>query len=171
MENLKTCKECNIEKMSSEFYGSQGECKVCTKERVRRREEKLRQNPDWYEKEKARHRDKYYRLGYKELHKSTPENKKIIIERHNDKYPEKYHARNACQHIKKEKGNELHHWCYNELYHKDVIELNKADHALLHRYIKYDNELMMYRNLEGILLDTKESHLLLIKQIKELETV
>ena len=62
------------------------------------------------------------------------------------------------------KGNNLHHWSYNEEHWKDVIELSVENHNIAHRYITYDQERMMYRNLSGILLDTKESHIEYINQ-------
>ena len=60
--------------------------------------------------------------------------------------------------IIREKG-EIHHWSYNEEHYKDVIHLTKKEHSKAHRFIIYDQERMMYRNLEGILLETKERHL------------
>ena len=41
----------------------------------------------------------------------------------------------------------------------DVIELSVHDHHFLHRYIVYDQERMMYRDLDGVLLDSKEKHI------------
>jgi hypothetical protein len=52
-----------------------------------------------------------------------------------------------------------HHWSYNEEHQIDVIDLSQKDHFKAHRFIIYDQERMMYRNLEGVLLDTKEKHL------------
>lgn len=58
----------------------------------------------------------------------------------------------------KKEGFELHHWSYNKEHAKDVIELSVADHYFIHRYIIYDQERMMYRTRDGILIDTKEKH-------------
>lgn len=33
---MKICKDCNLEKVKEEFYGVQGECKSCTRDRVRK---------------------------------------------------------------------------------------------------------------------------------------
>lgn len=160
MEELKKCKDCFIEKDKSLFYKAQNECKECTKNRVRKRESVLKNDPKWVEKEKDRAREKYYRLGYKDLHKPTPENKAIAIKKHRDKYPEKYFAKNASYCLStKVKGNHLHHWSYNQEHYKDVIELSVKEHNKLHRFIVYDQERMMYRKLDGELLDTKEKHL------------
>ena len=57
------------------------------------------------------------------------------------------------------KENHLHHWSYNKEHWKDCIELSEKEHNLAHRYMIYDQERMMYRDLDGILLDTKEAHL------------
>jgi hypothetical protein len=165
---MKICKECKIEKESIDFYGIQGECKECTKKRVKIREENLRQNPEWLEKEKQRHRDKYYRLQYKEKHKPTSEKKKETMERYNNRYPEKRKAKNISQRIAPTiKGNELHHWNYNIEYAKDVIELSPKDHAKIHRFMKYDQKTFMYKDLNGNLLNTREKHEELIDKVLE----
>ena len=98
--------------------------------------------------------------------KENPEKDKIRIKVYRDKYPEKYKAHISSQRLPCTKGNHLHHWSYNEEHWKDCIELNVANHALLHRYIKYDQERYMYRNLVGVLLDTKQSHIDLLESLK-----
>jgi hypothetical protein len=55
-------------------------------------------------------------------------------------------------------GAEKHHWSYNKEHYKDVIWLSKKDHMKAHRFIKYDQERMMYRDLNGYLLETKARH-------------
>lgn len=158
---MKVCIKCGEKKEFSEYYGVQGDCKECTKKRVRIREAEKRKDPKWVKKEKERHQKKYHRLGYKDKHKPTPEAKKEAIRKYKDKYPEKYKAKNASQRMQKEvKENHLHHWSYNEEHHKDVIELTPKVHALIHRYMVYDQERMMYRSTEdNILLDSRELHL------------
>ena len=160
---MKQCKECKVLKDESLFYGVQGECKECTKKRIKKREALLRLNPEWLEKERLRSREKYYRLNYKEKYKPSPESKKETIDRFNRKYPEKLKAKNLASSLKpKTKGNHLHHWNYNTEFAKDVIELTPKDHAKIHRFIKYDKKTFMYKDLNGILLNTKEKHLNLI---------
>ena len=81
-------------------------------------------------------------------------------------YPEKCKARNKAQYLKKSfKENHLHHWSYNEEHYKDCIELDVKTHHLIHRFIVYDQERMMYRALDGLLLNTKELHLEYINKI------
>lgn len=169
---IKTCRKCGEHKQLNLFYthkqmkdGHLNICIDCVRERISKREKMLSQNTEWHEKEKERQREKYYRLAYKDIHKPTKEQKRIAIDTYKLKYPEKSKAKNASQHIKALKGNHLHHWSYNKEHYKDVIELSPKEHALLHRHIIYDQERMMYRNLNGFLLDTKESHIELLKTI------
>lgn len=176
---MKRCIICNIPQELSEYYkhpktvdGYLGKCKTCCKSQNKKREELLRQSPEWIEKEKTRHREKYHRLGYKEKHKPSSEKKKEIVNKYKNKYPEKYLAKNASQRIiKNDINNELHHWSYQEEFWKDVIELTIKEHNLLHRYVKYDQSVMMYRTLDGHLLNTKQSHLDLLIKIKEIEQI
>lgn len=163
---MKVCFKCDIEKDLGSFYKHKGmkdghlnKCIDCAKKDSDNREKELRKNPEWYETEKARHRDKYFRLGYKEKHKPTPEMKAMTMARYKNKYPEKVKAKIKSQRMKATvKGNQLHHWSYNEEHYKDVIELSVADHNKIHRYIVYDQERMMYRRTDNNkLLDTREA--------------
>ena len=152
MEN-KCCTKCGLEKPLTEYYahkqmadGHLNKCKDCTKKDVDEREKKLRNDSNWLEKEKSRQREKYNRLNYKEKHKKNSEVKKIDAKNYINNYPEKYKAKNKCQRIEvKVKGNHLHHWSYNKMHYKDVIELNPKIHALIHRYLKYDKSTFMYK--------------------------
>ena len=164
----KKCFKCKSEKPLKDFYkhpktadGHLNKCKICTrKDSNSNYNLKKEKDPSFLESERKRTRERYYRLGYKNKFKPSPERKRQIINNHKKKYPEKYKAKCASQSIKKKDSqNQLHHWSYNQRHWKDVIELSIEDHNYLHRQINYDQELMMYRDSKGNLLDTKESHL------------
>lgn len=173
-EKTKKCFKCEKELPITEFYkhpnmgdGHLNKCKSCTKNDTKKREEELRNNPEWVEKEKRRGREKYHRLGYKDLHNPSTEKKKEIMNRYEQKYPEKILAMKYTGiYLTKINGVHLHHWSYNQEDWLDVIELIPEEHYFLHRYIIYDQERMMYRTLEGVLLDTKEKHLEYFEEIK-----
>lgn len=164
----KVCFKCGELKELPLFYkhkmmsdGHLNKCIECTKNDSDKREKKLRNNLDWVEKEKIRAREKYYRLGYKDIHKPTQIEKKKAISNYNIKYPEKKFSRmKMAKKIKAKPGHNLHHWSYNKEHCLDVIELNVLEHNKLHRYIIYDQERLMYRRCDNNeLLDTKENHI------------
>ena len=162
---MKVCIKCKVKKEKSEFYPTQGDCKDCVKARVKARTDILKQDPEWLEKERLRGREKYHRLGCK---KPSPSQKKKAMDTYIAKFPEKAASRSMSSHLKPQvKGNHLHHWSYNDEHFKSVIELSVSDHNLLHRYIIYDQERRMYRNLQGSLLDTKESHIEIINELRK----
>jgi hypothetical protein len=176
MEELKekTCFKCKNTLLIDMFYkhpqmksGYLNKCIICTKNDVKKNEEKLKKNPEWVAKEKKRGRDKYYRLGYKDLYKLTPEKKKETIKKYNQKFPEKALARKYTEiFLTKNSDLHLHHWSYNQEDWLDIIELSIKDHYFLHRYITYDQERMMYRQLDGVLLDSKEKHIKYFNECK-----
>lgn len=169
----KVCSTCMVDKPASEYYGNKkaadgysSRCKDCVKKAARVSELKRISTPEGIEAERARHREKYYRLEYKDRNKPSPEAKRKIMQRYKAKYPEKYMAKNSSQHIKSGiEGVESHHWSYNEEHWKDVLFIGNSWHNLLHRHVIYDQEHMMYRCTHdegsfksGELLDTKERH-------------
>ena len=142
--------------------GLLGKCKACTKLDVRNREVKLLKNPEWVEKEQNRHREKYHRLEYREKHKPTPERKKKQIMAYTNKYPEKAAVRGKAKHIK---GFEAHHWSYNKEHQTDVIYVRPEEHYVLHRFLTYLPDRMIYQTRKGEMLDTREKHEAFIKSL------
>lgn len=168
---MRKCYKCNEFKSEDAFYNCKKkstECIPCTKVRQKLTREKMMLNPEWAEKERERNRLKYYRLGYREKHKPTPEKQKEISEKYRKNHPEKFEVRKLSSNLIPEtKGNNLHHWNYNIEFAKDVIELKVDDHYKIHRFIKYDKKTFMYKDLNGNLLDTREKHEEYIKKVLE----
>lgn len=165
MAVMKTCFKCGIEKSLNEFYkhsemadGHLGKCKNCTKNDTKTRTAILYSDPTFVEKERSRNREKYYRLGYREIYKPSYEQKKESIDRWANRYPEKVIANYKTQKMPRKQGYHLHHWSYLPEHRKDVIELSIQDHYTAHRFLIYDQERMQYRCLNGILLDTRQAH-------------
>lgn len=177
-EITKVCFRCGEEKPLSEFYkhqkmadGHLGKCKTCTKGDVKAREDELRDSdPEWVEAERARIRKKD-RLARLENRKGkvTSKQNKIKNANYKERYPEKYWGTLMAQRVaKSDPGNHNHHWSYNDDHLRDVIELTRGEHILVHRFIVYDQERKMYRRSDNnILLDTKEAHIEYLKSLSK----
>ncbi len=186
MDNNKKCFKCGISQPLESFYrhramrgGRLNKCKTCTKKDSINTHNEKSKDPEWVEKQRHRGREKYHRLNYRpslqpgfvKKEYMTPEQIKesarLKSRISRERYPEKKKAHSKSQRIKPPEGMHKHHWSYQEEHGKDIIFFSVFDHNLIHRHMIYDQERMMYRNLDGILLDTKESHEELLAKIKE----
>lgn len=173
----KVCRKCLLSKSILEFPNSKrykdgklNECKSCYLLYCNAKYKRLAESSNWLVLRNKGCRRRYSEFG-NYGYELCKEKKMVIKERSRAKYPEKEKARIKTRNAKAEvKGNQLHHWSYNEEHYKDTIELTRAEHYKLHRFLEYDQSYMMYRTLEGVLLNTKESHLDYFNSIKDKDT-
>ena len=153
---MKVCFKCNIEKEIGSFYvhnqmadGHLNKCIDCSKKDTRLRTEINTSTPEGIEKERARHRDKYKRLNYKEKQKIWDKDKP---------WKNSTTYKGLSKKFKTPKGYELHHWNYNTQYLEDVILMTIKQHRCLHRYLTLNLKLRIFKT-ENTYLTTRKSHL------------
>ena len=165
----KKCFKCLQIKDLTDYYkhskmadGHLGKCKECTRKDVSERLCVKMKDPLFVQEERRRSRGKNIRIRRIKKDPTTPPEVSL---RYRARYPEKYLAAKAARKIEKIVGHHLHHWSYNEIHWLDLIVLKSQDHPLVHAYMTYDQERMMYRvscNLEGFefgeLLYTRHIH-------------
>lgn len=142
-------------------------CKLCVRSRVKKRDLKLKENPEYIESERKRGREKYHRL-----YTGKPVSKEVrkkSITNYRGSYPEKIKAQRACGDIKVTDGQHKHHWSYRKEHWMDIILLDNKLHYKVHRFMRYSQEHKMYFTLSGTLLDTREKHEAYIESIKNLD--
>ena len=150
---MKQCFKCGKVLPLKEFYshsrmadGHLNKCKSCTKNDVRIGYERKSKDESWIEKERARGREKYHRLGYG----SKPTN-------HRTRRELNPHESNTSKSLRAAGydtfNKEAHHWNYNMP--RSVILMSRKAHHRLHKHIVVSREDKFCYTLDGICLDTE----------------
>lgn len=152
MIETKVCFKCKRELPLSEFYkhpqmgdGHLNKCKECTKKDVREKYTENSANDAYMEKERARGREKYHRLGYKRTERGKEKRRRF----HSFGDARRYFVINEGRDV------ELHHWNYNMA--KSVFKLEKRLHHRLHSAISFSMDEGIYY-YGDIRLDSIEKH-------------
>lgn len=165
MEKTKICFKCGRELPLSEFYkhpkmgdGHLNKCKDCTRADVRTNYIEKSKLDTYMEKERARGREKYARLGYRGRLSDEQCKKREL-------YPRLRSAKQALN-ISVRDTEELHHWNYNNIL--NVIVLNRRLHRRVHSGIRLNIDKGFYYRGEQP-LDTLEKRLAYIKEVCDRE--
>lgn len=161
----KPCIACGQVKPIGAYYqhprmadGHLNKCKECQKASSRKTYRLRSRDPEWVEAQRARHREKYHRLGDRWNVDAT--SKRKVRARYSRRYPYKILAAAAAAEVIVPDGRQRHHWSYREEHWTDIIPLRTAPHKRLHRFLLFDPDTRMFRTKPGgDLLDTKAAHL------------
>lgn len=152
----KKCFKCGAVKNIDNFYkhprmgdGHLNKCIECTKKDSIKTYNNIKNNPEKAFKERIRQAIKEKKR--RKEGRAIKGERSVVV----DCYKKK--AVTSAQHIKAPEGMHKHHWSYNEKHFKDVVIIPYELHVKIHRYMIYDKERLMYRRLDGVLLDSKES--------------
>lgn len=155
-EKTKRCFKCGEVKPLSEFYkhpmmadGHLNKCKDCTKRDAKKDYDRKIKDLSWADKERARGREKYHRLGYKDKDWAN-KTRKDFLGTDNTRRALKIRGYNLD-------GKEAHHWNYN-LPHS-VILLSRKAHHRIHKNITVSRKDKFCYTLDDRCLDTEEKTL------------
>lgn len=155
----KVCFKCETEKPLSDYYkhprmadGHLNKCKECAKKDVKEKHIENSANPEYVEKERARGREKYKRLGYKEKYYVNAEERFTFRKTPEFKGLHKKMIRNGL--ISAEE--EAHHWNYNNPY--SVVVMSRSLHKRIHQTMELDEDSLCYKTHDGELLDSLSRH-------------
>ena len=147
----KKCFKCGEIKPLSGCYkhprmadGHLNKCKECTKKDVKRDYERKSQDETWLEKERARGREKYSRLGYVNSFNKT----RALC-------PEEANITKRLRRLGLwVKGKEAHHWNYN--FPRSIILLSRKAHHRIHTMLRVNYEDKYCYTLDGQRIETEE---------------
>ena len=148
----KKCFKCGINKSLNEFYrhssmkdGHLNKCKECTKKDVHNRYAISSMDEEYMEKERARGRSKFKRLGY--INRDFKKVRSICPLESNISRRLRSRGYNTD-------NKEAHHWNYNLPY--SVILLSRKAHRCIHRHITVNYSDKYCYTLDGRRIDTEE---------------
>lgn len=147
----KKCFKCGRTLDLEEFYrhssmadGHLNKCKECTRRDVKRNYDRKSQDEVWEEKERARGREKYKRLGYaskfRKMRSICPEEANLS---------KKLRLRGY-----KTEGKEAHHWNYNKP--NSVFLISRRAHHRIHRHLQVNTEDKFCYTDDGVRLENVE---------------